>query len=180
VKKRKGLLFASILAAIVATDFYLFGLNIFAFGWHMRHGFHRETGGFRFKVPLFYQESDSVTMNQFSIDSFPSPIRSKSSSISMEFPPWSSNKPVLPLPDELAPSAGLGLLGQHSARLASRSGKCIEYMQQGGLTLSAIRAELQPVWITCQFGDVSATFDGTRNAVPEFYEFLESAREVKR
>jgi hypothetical protein len=119
-------------------------------------------------------------MNTFSIDSFGSPIRRKSSSISIDFPPWSSNKPVLPLPDELAPSAGLGFLRQHSVQFGSRTGRCIEYVQQGDLTLSAIRADLQPVWITCQFGDVSATFDGTRNAVPEFYEFLESAREVKR
>jgi hypothetical protein len=179
VKKWKGLLFAGILALILITDFYLFGLSIFAFGWHVRHGFHREINGFRFKVPLFYQEGDNITMNTLSIYSYPSPIRRKFSTINVDFPPWSSNQPLL-ASDEDARRIGLGLLGQHSARLASRTGKCIEYSQKGLATISPNPADLRLIWITCKFGDVNATFDGTPSAVPEFYGFLESADEVKR
>ncbi|HWF06541.1 MAG TPA: hypothetical protein VHA06_22820 [Candidatus Angelobacter sp.] len=180
MKKRKGLLFAIVFGLVLITDFYLFGLSIAAFGWHLRHGFHREVYGFMFKVPLFYEESDHRTVNAISIYSFPSPIHRESSSISVQFPPGSAKKPLVALTEQQAQRIGLGFLGERSARLAGRTGKCIEYAQQETRTQSAILAHLQPMRITCQFGDVDATFDGTRNAVPEFYEFLESAGEVKR
>jgi len=180
VRKRKGLLFAVILAQVLLTDFYLFGLSLVAFGWHMRHGFHREVHGFRFNVPLFYDEGDDVKANSFSIYSYASPLRKKSSGISIDFPPWSSNKTLMPMSEDIAQPIGLGLLGHRSARFANRTGRCIEYLHQGILALSPGRTEMEPTWITCQFGDVSANFDRTRNAVPEFYQFLESAQEVKR
>jgi hypothetical protein len=180
VRKRKGLLFAVVLALVLLTDYYLVGLSIVAFGWHMRHGFHREVHGFRFNVPLFYEEGDGVKANSFSIYSYACPFRKKSSGINIDFPPWSSDKTLTPMSKDYAQRMGLGLLGQRSARFANRTGRCIEYLQQGVPTLSLGRTNMEPTWITCQFGDVSANFDGTHNAVPEFYQFLESAQEVKR
>jgi hypothetical protein len=181
VKKRKGLLFAIIVGLVLITDFYLFGLSIAAFGWHLRHGFYREVGGLRFRVPWFYEESDNITVNALSIYSFPSPIHRKSSSISVQFPPGSQNKPLAALTDQQAQRIGLSYLGERSARLAIRAGKCIEYAEQViSKPPAGLPEHLQPTRITCQFGDVDATFDGTRNAVPEFYGFLESAGEVKR
>jgi hypothetical protein len=179
VRKRKQWFFVGILALILVTDFYIFGLSIITFIWHVRHGFHREINGFRFRVPLFYQEGDNITMNTLSIYSFPSPIHRKSSSISVDFPPWSSNQPLV-ASDEDVRRNGLGLVGQRSARLGNRTGKCIEYSQQGIATMSPNPADLRLIRIICKFGDVEATFDGTRNAVPEFYGCLESADEVKR
>ena len=180
MKKRRGLLFAGILALVLVTDFYLFGLSIVAFGWHMRHGFHQEIHGFRFYVPLFYQESDRVKANSFFIYSYSCPLRRKSSAISIDFPPWSSDKVLTPMSKDNAQRMGLSLFDHRSARFANRTGMCIEYLQQGIPGLSPGRSEMEPMWITCQFGDVSAQFDGTHNAVPEFYQFLESAQEVKR
>jgi len=165
---------------VLLTDFYLFGLSIVAFGWHMRHGFHQEVHGFRFNVPLFYEEGDGVKANSFSIYSYACPLRKKSSSISIDFPPWSSDRTLTPMSRDNAQRMGLGLLGQRSARFANRTGKCIEYLQQGIPALSLGHSEMELMWITCQFGDVGAHFNGTRNAVPEFYQFLESAQEVQR
>jgi hypothetical protein len=184
VKRGRSTLVVMVMAAIVTADLYLFQGNILAFAWHARNGFHREFNGVRFRVPLFYEENAGSVMNQFSILSLPSPAHRSSSSITVEFPPWSSSNPCKNSPciysADVAQRLGLTRLGERTARLGNRSGNCIEY-QYDALTLGPRPSNSQILWITCRLGkDLDVSFDGTRNAVPEFYAFLESASEVKQ
>jgi hypothetical protein len=176
--KRRGLLSAAVFGLIVITDIGLFGMNVFAFAWHVRHGFHREVNGTRFWVPLFYQERESPASNQFSINSYSSPVRREYSSITVEFPPWSSGKTISPMPREDAERMGLTQVARRSAKLGRRSGICIEYAQDGP-ALSGPSLELLPRYIECRLGsELQVSFEGSRNAVPELYAFMESATEV--
>ncbi len=177
------MLMVVVVGAIGITDLYLFQGSLFVFAWHVRYGFHREYHGLMFRVPLFYEENAGSVLNQFSIMSLPSPVHRSSSSITVEFPPWSSAVSCQPGPcrysEDDAARLGLTFLGERVAKLGSRSGNCIEYAANG-VTLSPRQPALQAVWIQCRLGkDLDVTFDGTRNAVPEFYAFLESASEVK-
>jgi hypothetical protein len=181
VKNKGPLLFVLIAAAIVLVDLSLFQVNISAFWWHVRHGFHREVHGVRFRIPLFYEESASSVMNEFSICTFRTPIHTKSSLITVAFPPWVARGPSGLLSTDDASRIGLAPLRERRARFGDRTGSCAEYLQQR-LVLNGASGpkDLDFLYIRCQFGeDLTATFDGTRNAIPEFYAFMEAAEEVK-
>jgi len=179
VKKRKGLLFIVIFTLIVLVDLQLFGMSLLAFAWHVRHGFHREVHGIKFRVPLFYQESEDSTLNQFSIHAFPSDMHREDSAITVSFPPWTSEMALDPLSKEDAERMGLVLIAQRHAKLGNRSGSCAEYLQDD-LDLGGRLSGLGPTEIECRFHNVEVRFTGSRNAVPEFYSFIESAKEVNR
>ena len=170
-----GVAFASLIAAAVL---YLFQGNISAFSWHIRHGFHREVNGMRFVVPLFYEESDRPVANQFSISSIPSPIHKGYSSITVEFLPSSWKIPASLFTKDDAPTLGLTYLGARGAKIGSRSGNCIEYLQNQPV-LSPNGHHSERMGITCRFGEqLVVQFDGLRRTAPEFYSFMEDASEV--
>ena len=181
MNRKRPLLFVAVASAILLVDLSLFQANIFAFWWHAKHGFHREVHGVRFRVPLFYEQSDSSVMNEFSIYSLRTPIHTKSSSITVEFPPWDATGPSGLLSMDDASRIGLVPLREQGARFGDRTGSCAEYLRQK-LVLNGPSGpkDLDPLYISCQFGEyVTTTFDGTRNAIPEFYAFMEAAQEVK-
>jgi len=180
VKNRRLILNVLVASSVVMAMLFLFQTNIFAFAWHLRHGFYREFNGIRFAVPLFYQEAQGSTLNEFSIIANPSPIHKKHAFITVSFPPWTTDRPLRPMSPEDAGRIGMTLAGERDDRFGNRAGKCVEYTQNRmALDGQERPSGLQPIWITCRFGEVDVDFDGSRNAVPEFYFLMESANEVK-
>lgn len=179
MKKGRLAQFAILFSAIAFVDLYLFGMSCFAFAWHVRHGFHREMNGIKFSVPLFYQEERALDDNQLALVTYRSPIHSEHASITVDFLTKTSRQASLPIAGEDAESLGLVLKGQRNATLGSRAGTCLESVQSQ-LVLPGYSAPTL-MYIECRFGDeLDVRFDGSQSAVPEFYSFIESAREVSR
>lgn len=168
------------LAFLAPVGVWLFGANIFALAWHASHGFHREMNGVRFHVPLLYQENDGSAYNQFSFYTWPSAFHHKDGSITVDFQKQPSKKPFQPLDERSQQALGMSLRGQRPAKLANQSGNCFEY-RIDELTLIPARHGSERVRIECRFADdVLASFNGSSNAVPEFYSFLNEAELVKQ
>jgi hypothetical protein len=178
VKKSRVPLIAILFSLILLAGLYLFGMNWFAFAWHVRHGFHREVAGIRFSVPLFYQE-ESASPNRLSITEYRSPVRSPHAFITVDRLPSPPKPALVPLAKEEAETLGLIPMGQRNAILASQAGTCMEYSQdQLVLAGYSIRTLM---YIECRFGnDLDVRFDGSQDSAPEFYSFIESARKADR
>lgn len=170
-----------VLSTMAFVALCLIQANVFAFAWHLRYGFHREFNGIRFSVPLFYEETKGAAMNQFSILALPSPLHKSSSYISVSFRPWTADKPLQPLSRIEARAIGMRFSSERTASFASRSGKCVEYLENQMRLPPYSNTSSGLLWITCRFGDeFEANFDGTQSAVQEFYDFIASAKEVSR
>lgn len=173
------LAFITLLAfLVIETDLYLFKANLFAIGWHLRHGFHQQINGFRIRVPLFFEPSEGDMLNQLSMDSFASPVHRGRSSINIDFPPWSSARLGEMLALEDGQGLGLTPIGQRAARFADRQGNCMEF-RWNLRSLDPRPPERDPLRIICRFGDIIADFDGTREETHEFYMILSSAKRVE-
>jgi len=180
VKKRKGWLVAIIFAAVVATDFYLFGASLFAFAWHVRHGFHKEAEGINFRVPLVCEEVDTILLNEVNFECGPSRIRRRDAWMTFNFRVESSDRPLVPIKEEFLRKIGEHYAGRRNTTLAGRAGFCLEYESEvDGMDPQNVFAHQER--IDCSFGrDLHASFLGTANAANEFYEFMQTAQPVKR
>jgi hypothetical protein len=177
--KRKRLAFIIVLAVVILTsDFYLLQANMLAVGWHIRHGFHVDFEGLRFVVPLFLQQGQEGARDELTLYCQHSPIYPKNSWITIGFQPQSSATVLRPLAPDEARALGASLIREKAVRLADRQGNCIEY-QRADMALRTGSSDRDLVWIKCRFGDITANFDGTRNATADFYRVLESARKVQ-
>ena len=130
-------------------------------------------------MPLFYQEESASGVDQLALVAYRSPIHSDHASITVEFLRKPSKAPTIPIAGEDAEGLGLVLKGQRNATLGSRTGTCIESVQSQLILPGYSAPTLMD--IECRFGDeLDVLFDGSESAVPEFYSFIQSAREVNR
>jgi len=177
--KKLRITLAAPLFVLAMLAIWLFGMSIFAFGWHLRHGFYHTANGLKFRVPLFYQETRTAETNQFSIQTFRSAISRKDASITVKFSSDLSDRSTEPPSYEEAKSIGMTLLERRTIEMSRRRGDCVVY-GKNDLTLNR-NPGFSRLWITCRFGkNMETEFEGSAGAVPDFYSFLQTAKEVKQ
>ena len=167
------------LALIFSANYFL--AEAIAIGWHLRHGFHAEMNGIKFRVPLLYEEDHRVNLQQLSFSTTPGHLNKKIAFLSVDF-----HKQTLAEPDSAQRTAQLNQLGikesaPHQLRMAGHDGSCIDQLplDQGSpeSTGLVLRGNYE---IRCTFaGDLHVSFWGTPNAVPDFYAIMQSAESVK-
>jgi hypothetical protein len=168
------------LSLLLPVFLWLFGADIFAVAWHATHGFHREMNGIRFYVPLLYKEDDGSVYNEFSFYTYRSTLFRKDGSITIGFQKQKPESSFQPMDQNSQHALGMYFQEQRSIRLANQSGTCFEYGIDF-LRLGAVRPGPQRVWIECRFTDaLRASFNGSSNAVPDFYKFLNESEPVKQ
>jgi hypothetical protein len=171
---------AVLLVLIFAADYFL--AESMAIAWHVRHGFHAEMQGLRFKVPLLYDEDHGVNMLELSFHTLPGHLNGKMAFITVDFhkqPPVAAGSP--PQDAQLA-RFGHKHSEPHPLRVAGRDGTCadrvpIPIAQDAPLTA---RVLADTYFINCMFGDdLRIRFSGSKNAIPDFYSIMQSAEPVK-
>jgi len=177
--KRTSAAIIFVAAVILTTDYYLFQSNLLALAWHARHGFHVQFQGFEFRVPLFFERGQEEAFDELTLYSYRSPIHGRNAWVTVGFQPARPAAVLAPLSPDDAQRLGVSLIGQRRVRLADRQGNCIEYQRDELVLRDRGPSNGDLVWITCQFDNITANFDGTRNAAPEFYTILESARRIQ-
>lgn len=167
-------------ALLVVVAVWLLGANVFAFTWHGAHGFHREINGVRFYVPLLYREDDGSVYNEFSFYTYRSALFKKDGSITVSFQKQERGTPFGPMDPKSQQTLGVFLWRQRAVAFAEQPGNCFEY-GINAVTLQPASAGPDRVWIECRFArDVRASFDGSANAIPDFYGFLGAAELLKQ
>lgn len=174
------------LAGVLALLLLVLAVNYFlaesgAIGWHLRHGFHTEMNGLRFKVPLLYEEDHGINMLQLSFSTTPGHINKKMAFLSVDFhkqPPAEADSP-----QRTARLAQLGIKesAPHPLRLAGHDGTCIDLAPLDPESSAPITRILKGNYeIRCTFADdLHVTFWGTANARSDFYAIMQSAESVK-
>ena len=177
MKKRKGLLFAVIAAAIVIADATLFDAQLFSTIWEARTGFHRDVHGIRFHVPLFYV-SASDAQDSYTFSTLASPTRRKWAVISVSFPREASQVTWRPLSPEMLQRIGDRLAGQRAVTLAGKAGNCFEYAKVSTDQAPELSRTMQ---VECYFpSDVRTSFLGSSNTVEDFYTFMNRAEAMSK
>jgi hypothetical protein len=175
---------AVLATVILLADLYLFGEYVRILSWHAWHGNRVEMNGLRFRVPLLYAEDHGDRMNVLSIDRFPSRFSSKLALIRIEFYRQIPVIPDAPQAAAVLQQFGVKKSGRHKLRLADREGTCIDYIPVPTSAKDGAPAGLRvPAGfysIHCTFGeDLGANFDGTEDAIADFYAIIQSAETVK-
>jgi hypothetical protein len=180
VKSKRALLRVGLAITIVLADWYLFAGYIPAVVWHARHGNHVDMNGLRFRVPLLYEEDHSGRMNELSISTLGGPYKRKFGFITIDF---HRQAPAEPDSQEgVARLASVGLRKSASVRLrlAGREGTCFTYVAITTGEDAPAPAQIMAGNISCTFGnDLGVSFNGTPNAVPDFYAIIASAENIK-
>jgi hypothetical protein len=180
VRSKRTILVIALISVIGLTDLYVFGRYIPALMWHVRNGNHVEMNGIKFWVPLAYSEDHRDTMNQLSIDTFGGPFSHKTAFIAIDF---HRQAPALPDSPEMTTHLerfGLRKSSGPKLTLAGREGDCFRYVAIGGGEGTQAAAKIMAGSIHCKFGDdLSVSFNGTQNAVSDFYLIVASAENVR-
>jgi hypothetical protein len=166
----------ALLVLACSADYFL--AESIAIAWHLRHGFDAEMRGLRFRVPLLYDENHGSNMLQLSIDTFPGHLNKKIAFITVDFHRQTPSK--LDSSDREARLARFGLKQSavHPLRMAGREGTCIDLVPIPGAENASLPARVYSglYIIDCSFGeDLQIHFDGSPNALPDFYELVRSA-----
>jgi len=171
----------AVVCTILLGDLFLFGQYLPPLLWHVWHGNSVAMHGVRFRVPLLYKGDGDLRINKVWMVAVQSRFRRKVAAITIDF----RKRPALPADSAQLREIEEKFGGMHRALsrklvLAGHDGECVEYVpvskDQGN------GAVLRSDWYTidCRFGDdMSASFSGTRNAVPDFYAVLQSGEAVK-
>ncbi|HYX53390.1 MAG TPA: hypothetical protein VE783_08050 [Candidatus Limnocylindrales bacterium] len=156
----------------LAADYLL--AESMALAWHVRHGFHVEMNGIRFKVPLLYYEDHGSNMLELSLSTIPGRLNKKEATIVVDF------HRQRPLSEDKAEVGGARLQkwgmsrsGTRTIQMVGRTGSCTDFTGKSASIPS-------PYVVDCSFGDeMRIHFFGTENAVADFYSILQSAEVVR-
>jgi hypothetical protein len=165
----------ALLALVFTADYFL--SETLALGWHLRHGFHAEMNGIKFKVPVLYREDHEPKLLEISFSTMPGRYNRKMAVLTVDF---HKQPPAAQDPERGARLVRLGVKesAPRPVRMAGHDGTCVEqsplYQEDTGRMLKGNYT------IRCSFADdLYVSFWGTQNAVPDFYTIVQSAEAVK-
>lgn len=172
-----GTLIVVLALAWVATHYYQTELS--AVAWHVRHGTHAEVNGIRLPVLIAYKVSESPGLPTLMMIKQSARFWHGGGMIDIDF-----HKPPSPGAIQLMESMGVGrkaIIGEQTATLAGRPGKCVEGIPQtGDARLQRLIRQRDLVEIDCWFaGNVEVTFRGSANLRNEFYSVIRGATPVQ-
>jgi hypothetical protein len=135
-------------------------------------------------VPLFYAVDHRGEMNVLYIDRLPSRFSGKIALIRIDFHRQPPVMPDTPQGEELLQQLGIRNFGRHKLRLADREGTCVDFIPiPTGVkddTLAAARVPSDFYNIQCTFGEnLGVNFNGTQDAIADFYAIIKSGETVK-
>jgi hypothetical protein len=173
-----GMLIVVLLIAWRAAHYYSTELSPVV--WHAQHGFHAEVNGIRLRVPLAYEVLESPGLPTIMMIRQSAHLWHGGGMIDINF-----HKPPSPEAIQLMESMGVGrkaIIGEQTATLAGRPGKCVEGIPQfGNPGLDEAIRKSNVLEIDCWFGgEVEVTFQGTPNLKDEFYAVVRDAEPVQR
>jgi hypothetical protein len=163
---------ATVLVLELAVD-YLLAESI-PIAWHLRHGFHAELQGLRFRVPFLYYEDHGVNMLQLSFNTMPGRLNKKYAFVTVDFHKQPPTPPeTAELKETRLKKFGMQQERVQQVRMAGREGICTDFAP-------ALLDSIGQYVIDCSFGeDLHVHFNGTQNAIPDFYTIVASAESVK-
>jgi hypothetical protein len=179
VKNGRKLAFGLALAiVIIVVDWSILHKDWRPLLWHIRHGRHVEMNGYRFTVPLLYDEDHGALARTLTVFQFPGHFSNKTSAITVEF---GGSRPVPRFDGDDFEKY------DRTAYLGPIHGNCIEYVAKQRREVSinnmsfSYTVPTASTYVYCNFNEsLSTSFSGTFNAKEDFYLFMGQAEVVRK
>lgn len=166
-----------LLAGAEGADYFL--PESVALIWHLQHGSHAEMQGIRFRVPLLYDENHGDTLGELSFSTSFGHLNRKMAFVTVDFHEVAPPHPDSPQREAILQRIGLRQSRSHKLRMAGHEGVCTDLEPLTTATFGT-RNGAALYQINCSFADdLHVFFSGTPNAIPDFYEIVNSAENIR-